>query len=169
MRLNKNIKSLLANGGVELTARWILGLVFIYASFHKIISPADFAKAIYGYDLFPNTLINLIAIVLPYVELVSGIALVTGIYPRSAALIIITLLFAFIVVLTINLVRGIEFDCGCFAFSENGYSNSAEISLIRNFILLGVGMYVFLYRYHRKGCLLEIRSFSISRKKEESI
>ena len=65
--------------------RWILGITFIYASYYKILSPTDFAKMVYGYNLFPEVLINLIAIVLPFVELISGLCLLLGIYPRSAA------------------------------------------------------------------------------------
>ena len=29
---------------IEMVARWVLGLTFIYASYHKIIAPAQFAK-----------------------------------------------------------------------------------------------------------------------------
>ena len=103
--------SIKTNSWIELAARWILGLTFIYASFHKIISPADFAKIVYGYALFPEALINLIAIMIPFLELIAGLALIIGFYPRSAAIIINGLLVAFIVVLSINLVRGHEFDC----------------------------------------------------------
>jgi uncharacterized membrane protein YphA (DoxX/SURF4 family) len=97
------------NSWIELAARWILGFTFIYASFHKIISPADFAKIVYGYGLFPEIFINLIAIILPFLELIAGLALIIGIYPRSAAVIINALLLAFIAVLAINLIRGHEF------------------------------------------------------------
>jgi len=97
-----------------LAARWFLGITFIYASFHKILSPADFAKIVYGYNLFPEISINLIAIIIPFLELISGLALIIGIYPRSAAIIINILLLAFITVLAINMIRGHEFNCGLF-------------------------------------------------------
>ena len=61
------MKSILQNSWIELAARWILGLTFIYASYSKILAPADFAKIVYGYNLFPNGAINLIAIVLPFI------------------------------------------------------------------------------------------------------
>ena len=38
---------------MELAARLLLGGIFVYSSYHKIISPAAFAKIIYGYLLFP--------------------------------------------------------------------------------------------------------------------
>jgi hypothetical protein len=66
IQLSKQFVAGLRNSWVELAFRWILGLTFVYASYHKILVPADFAKIIYGYDLFPEILINLIAIVVPY-------------------------------------------------------------------------------------------------------
>jgi uncharacterized membrane protein YphA (DoxX/SURF4 family) len=133
------------NSWIELAARWILGLTFIYASFHKIISPADFAKIVYGYNLFPEIFINLIAITLPFLELIAGLALVMGFYPRSAAVIINALLLSFIVVLSINLIRGYEFDCGCFSAAQSGYTSSPEVTLLRDIIYFILGLQVILF------------------------
>lgn len=150
IRLNKLLKSLITNSRIELAARWILGLIFIYASFHKIISPADFAKIVYGYGLFPAVLINLIAIITPFFELITGLALVLGIYPRSAALIINAMLLVFIVVLSINLIRGHEFDCGCFSAGKAGNKASAGFSLVPDFLFLAMGLQVYFYSGTRR-------------------
>jgi uncharacterized membrane protein YphA (DoxX/SURF4 family) len=147
------MKTVLTNSWLELAARWILGITFIYAAYHKIIAPADFAKIIYGYELFPHDAINLIAIVLPFIELTSGLALILGIYPRSAVLIINGMLLAFILVLSINLIRGHEFECGCFSVKKAGYLSSAEPMLIRDIIYLILGSQVFLFSGIRKGCI----------------
>ena len=147
------MKRLFDNSRIELAARWILGITFIYASFHKIIAPADFAKILYGYDLFPGVLINLIAIVLPFVELFSGLALILGIYPRSAALIVNGMLLGFIIALSINLVRGHEFDCGCFWPGQTGYTSSVELLLVRDIIYFVMGLQVFLYGRRRRACI----------------
>ena len=145
------MKNILQNSWIELAARWILGLTFIYASYHKILAPADFAKIVYGYALFPNGAINLIAIVLPFIELITGLALILGIYPRSAILIINGMLVAFIIVLSINLIRGHEFDCGCFSVKEDGFLSSAKPTLVRDIIYLMLGGHVFLFDGLRKG------------------
>ena len=145
------------NSWVELAARWILGLTFIYASFHKILSPADFAKIVYGYGLFPEIFINLIAIVIPYLELIAGLALIIGFYPRSAAVIINGLLLAFIVVLAINLVRGHEFDCGCFSANQSGYSSSPKVTLLRDIIYFILGLQIILFGGIRR---MSIKRFS---------
>ncbi|MEE9495899.1 MAG: MauE/DoxX family redox-associated membrane protein [Desulfobacterales bacterium] len=138
-------QSIFNNNWIELAARWILGLTFIYASVYKIVSPTDFAKIVYGYDLFPAGLINLIAIIIPFLELVGGLALLLGFYPRSAAVIINALLLAFITVLSINLIRGHEFDCGCFSAGQSGYASSPKVNLLRDIIYFILGLQVILF------------------------
>lgn len=150
--MNNFKQTIINNNWIELAARWILGLTFIYASFHKILSPADFAKIVYGYDLFPHALINLIAIIIPFLELVAGLALIIGLYPRSAAIIITALLLAFIVVLTINLIRGHEFDCGCFSTGQSGYTSSPQVTLVRDILYFIGGMLIILFEGNRRSC-----------------
>ncbi len=135
--------------------RWLLGATFILACFHKIVAPAHFAKIIYGYYLFPDLSINLIAIVLPYLELFAGLALILGIYPRSAVLIIITMLLAFIIAISINLIRGHEFDCGCFSFGAAGNAFSTVQLLIRDSICFFLGLQVLFFDKYRRWCLAQ--------------
>ncbi|MBU0768454.1 MAG: DoxX family membrane protein [Proteobacteria bacterium] len=151
--MSNKLKNLFNNGWIEIAFRWILGITFIYASYYKIMSPTDFAKIIYGYNLFPEVLINLIAIFLPFVELISGLSLLLGIYPRSAALIINGLLLAFIFILTINIIRGHEFDCGCFSAKKTG---SPKMMVARDVIYFIMGLQVFLFNGVRKGCFIHL-------------
>ena len=142
------------NPWLELGARWFLGLTFVYASYHKIALPAHFAKIVYGYGLLPGASINLIAIVLPFLELFAGLALLLGVYPRSAAAIITGMLLAFTVGITINLIRGHEFDCGCFAFGKQGSTSSAVQLLGRDVILFLLTLHVLRFNGRRKWCAL---------------
>jgi len=152
--LNRFIKTFHDNSGTELAARWILGGIFVYASYDKVLAPAVFAKIIYGYDLFPAPFINLIAIIVPFLELVTGIALIIGFYPRSAALMVNAMLLFFITALSINLIRGHEFDCGCFSINSGAQETFAGTLIFRDFLLLALGLYIFFYRYERKLCVL---------------
>lgn len=54
-------------------ARIFLGLVFVVASVDKIIHPKAFAEIIYNYQILPGSLINLTAIILPWLELLLGL------------------------------------------------------------------------------------------------
>lgn len=146
------------HNGFELIARWLLGAVFVYASIHKIVDPKNFAKIIYGYYLFPNFSINLIAIILPLTELFAGLALILGIYPRSAALAINGMLLAFIFALSVNIARGHQFDCGCFSFGDRGYTYSAMQLLVRDIILFVLGLPVLFFDRHRKWCIRQTGS-----------
>ena len=146
------LKRILNNSLFELAVRWFLGMIFLYASYHKIASPAQFAKIIYGYYLFPDVSINIIAIVLPFLELFSGLALILGIYPRSAAVIINGMLLGFIVALSINLVRGLQFDCGCFSFGEGGHAYTAGQLLMRDIIFFVLGLQVLFFDNKRRWC-----------------
>jgi uncharacterized membrane protein YphA (DoxX/SURF4 family) len=151
--LIKQFQGVLQNSWLELAARWILGLTFLYASYNKILFPAEFAKIIYGYDLFPAKFINLIAIILPFLELTTGLALILGIFPRSSVLIVNLLLVVFIALLSINLLRGHEFNCGCFALQNSEDSVSSLTTIISDFIYLALGWQVFFYSRDRRWCL----------------
>ena len=153
IQLNRTLKRILQNSWVELAFRWILGVTFIYSSYSKILAPADFAKIIYGYGLFPPLLINMIAIIVPFLELVIGLALILGIYPRSAALVVNGLLMAFIIIISINLIRGHEFNCGCFAFRNSGSQISTSSTILRDMVFLAFGFQVFFYRRTRRWCV----------------
>ncbi len=151
--MNNSLNKILSNSWTELAARCFLGATFIYASYSKILAPAVFAKIIYGYDLFPAMLINLFAIIIPFVELIAGLALVIGFYPRSAALIINAMLLAFIVSLSINIIRGHEFDCGCFAINAGNPSTFSGPLLIRDLVYFALGIQVFFFRNPRRLCM----------------
>ena len=156
--MNRAIDNILNQAGVELLFRWLIGMTFIYASSHKIIFPAKFAEIIYGYFLFPSQTIHLIAIVVPFLEMVSGVALILGIYPRSAALILSVMLLIFIGILSFNMARGLKFDCGCFSFGDAGNESATVRLIIRDAVLFMMGLYVVLYRKIRKRCILQTGS-----------
>jgi uncharacterized membrane protein YphA (DoxX/SURF4 family) len=147
---------MIENPWVELAARWILGATFIVASYHKIVDPEGFAEAIYSYGLFPGNTINLIAIILPFLELFSGLALVFGVYRRAAVIVVSVMLILFIGALTINFIRGHQFDCGCFSFKGENAQSDAWILLLRDVLLLALGMFVFAFRGNRRYCIQRV-------------
>ncbi|MBN1879309.1 DoxX family membrane protein [bacterium] len=103
---------------LEWVCRWIAGGTFIFAAMSKIMVPCELSMDVYHYQMAPGFMINIVAIVLPAVELVLGTALITGFAPRGAALGISVILFFFIIMLTINIIRGVDFECGCFGNPE---------------------------------------------------
>jgi len=120
----------------------VLGITFIYASYHKIADPAGFARILYGYAIFPDFSINFLAITIPFLELIAGFSLIFGLLSRSALLIINALLMGFIFLIGFNLLRGHEFDCGCFVFSSHDKILSNVFLLIRDILFLLSGIYL---------------------------
>lgn len=130
-------------GIIEWGLRLFLGSTFIFASWHKIVFPDQFAVILYGYAVFPHQLINVLAIVTPFVELVCGITLITGLLKRSGLLLINAMLVGFIFLVSFNLLRGHEFDCGCFSLGDTRGTWSSVWLLVRDLAMLGAGVYLF--------------------------
>ena len=97
-----------------LIARVIVGGVFIYAGWVKIIDPATFAKDVANYQMLPHAFINSVAIILPWVEVVAGGLMVTGVWLRGSSAVIALLIGVFLVGISQALVRGLDIHCGCF-------------------------------------------------------
>ena len=123
-------------------ARIILGGIFVYASVDKILHPAVFAEAVYNYQILPDSLVNLTAIFLPWLELILGACLIAGIWMPGAALIANMLLLAFTGALLFNLARGLDIHCGCFT-ADAGAEASNAWHIIRDILFLGIGILVF--------------------------
>ncbi len=104
-----------------------LGAIFVAASLPKIIDPPSFAHMIYNYRLVPGSLVNLAGLVFPWIELLCGLALILGIWKRTATLLIGALLVMFIVAISINLARGNAIDCGCFDVTAIGKSRGERL------------------------------------------
>lgn len=98
--------------------QFVLAAVFVVAAAGKIADPPGFAHEIHNYALLPGFAVNALALVLPWLELVCGLALFVGVARRSSARILGLLLVVFVIALGINLIRGRPVDCGCFGTSK---------------------------------------------------
>ncbi len=108
------MKSFLENRWINAASRLLTGGVFIYAAVYKIYDPCDFARAINGYKILPALFINPLAALLPWMEFLCGLLVIQGRFSRGAALLICGMLVMFMSAIGFNMVRGVEFECGCF-------------------------------------------------------
>lgn len=138
-----NTKDILKNGYLLLLARLALGVVFIIAGMEKISDPDGFARAIYAYRLFPEILINFIAVAIPWVEVVSGLLLVFGISVRENAVILDSLLLMFIIIVLISIARDLNIECGCFGTSSGMRVGWQKI--LENSGLVILGLYIIYF------------------------
>ena len=130
----------LAHPWLTVRVQIFLGLIFVVAALPKIADPPSFAHMVYNYRIVPGTLINLSALVMPWVELLAGLALILGIWTRPARWIISTMLLIFIVAISINLARNNAIDCGCFDVSAAGKTHEERIKDMWFVILRDTGM-----------------------------
>ncbi|MFC2160214.1 MauE/DoxX family redox-associated membrane protein [Acidobacteriota bacterium] len=94
--------------------RLIVGGVFIWAGIIKITNPLGFAQDIANYQIFPQSLSFFLALVLPWIEVICGVFVLTGFFLRSSSAFLGCLLAGFLVLIIVTLIRGIDVECGCF-------------------------------------------------------
>ena len=91
-----------------------LGVVALVAGATKIGDLPASVRAVRAYELLPEALASAAGSALPFVEIVLGALLVTGLLTRWAALAFGLLLVAFAVGIASAWARGLAIDCGCF-------------------------------------------------------
>lgn len=136
------------NKWVILAIRIIVGGIFIYASIDKIIHPDAFARIIHNYRLFAPSLINIFAIIIPWIEFISGVLLIIGWKYKAANLIIGGMLAAFIIALAISYARGININCGCFSTAAS--TKSDLLARILEDVLMVAGCIIIGFARKRK-------------------
>jgi uncharacterized membrane protein YphA (DoxX/SURF4 family) len=117
-----------------------LGLLFVAAALPKLVDPPSFAHMIYNYRLVPGTFVNITALAMPWLELLTGLALILGIWTRTSAALVGALLLVFVAAISANLARGNAIDCGCFDVSVANRTVDERLADMRFVILRDVGM-----------------------------
>ena len=139
------MKDLLSNKYFQIAVRIIIGVVFIYASVGKLFQAEAFAKAIKNYEMLPLSTINILAIILPYVEFFTGIFLVLGIYKKGSSALATLSLVMFLIALISAYARGLDINCGCFSLDSASSKSDILTRIFEDiFMLTGVViLYVF--------------------------
>jgi uncharacterized membrane protein YphA (DoxX/SURF4 family) len=125
------------------TLRWLrvctrigIGAVFVYAAIPKILHPQDFALMVFHYRMLPGAAVNLLVIILPWLELFCGVAFAFSRSLRQAATLMLGgLLVVFMVAILINVARGNNVECGCFSVGGSGHESSWW-TIARDLVLL---------------------------------
>ncbi len=126
---------------IDMGLRAYLGGIFILAAVGKIASPDDFAISIATYQILPLVLINPMALILPWLELITGVGLIIGFNARAQAFLINGMMVVFIIAISIALSKNIEMQCGCFASEEASHELSI-MTVYRDLIWLMIGLVI---------------------------
>jgi putative oxidoreductase len=113
----------------------VIGLLFIYAGAVKVIDPVEFARDIDNYKFLPWQLGVWLALYLPWLEIFSGLALITRVLYRGSVFIVTGLMSVFIIASIVAKARGLDVSCGCFGHASKYLNFSWHLAL--DFLLLG--------------------------------
>ena len=82
--------------------------------FSHVPDLATFARDVTSYHVPPRELTNLVAITLPWIELLAGGLLVCGIWKQASALVITAMMIVFLAAIGWAVAHGYDIRCGCF-------------------------------------------------------
>ena len=97
----------------DLVARLVLAVAFGQALVPKVRDIARFERAVANYQLVPHRIVPPVARLIVVIECVAFVSLAMGVELDAGALIASVLLLGFAAAISINLLRGRHFDCGC--------------------------------------------------------
>jgi uncharacterized membrane protein YphA (DoxX/SURF4 family) len=95
-------------------ARFGLAAVWLVSGLLKAVDPDQTYIAVRAYDVLPDSGVEAVAALLPWVELALGVLLLAGIGTRLVAVLSAVLLLAFVAGVSQAWARGLSIDCGCF-------------------------------------------------------
>lgn len=133
------------HGWMALPLRLYIGYIFLYACWHKILDPATFAIDVATYQILPLWLVNLMAVILPWIELASGALIVIGWRARAAALLMAGMMAMFLAAIIIALIKGLEMSCGCFASQSMQEDPISTMTVLRDLGWLAIPLYVLIF------------------------
>ncbi len=104
----------------------VMGIVFAWAALAKLGDLRGFADQVHNFRMLPIFAENVVALSLPWIELVAALALILNIRARSGTVLLTGLLAAFTVAIIVALIRGLDIECGCF-----GTADASRVGLVK--------------------------------------
>ena len=153
------LAALLSSGAgrfLLLAARLVLGGIFLYAGYSKLHFDGRwhlgdyqflFALAIDSYKMMSLWLVQWMARVLPWLEIVLGALLILGIAMRWVSSAMTALLLIFMIALTRAVILGLEINCGCFGYGS--VKPSTELLRDAGLLVLALAVHAGAFFAHR--------------------
>ena len=132
-----------------LLCRLVLGGTFVWAGALKAMDPAAFLMDVRSFHLLGDPWAAWLAMGLPWLEILCGLAVISGVLLDGAALMLAGMLVAFLGVIGISWLRGLDISCGCFGKSEGAVSSYVEL-VVRDVALLAVAAVILRHRLRRR-------------------
>ena len=119
-----------------IAARLILAAVFLASGALKAIDPAAFLIDIRSFHILPDPWAAWLAMCLPWLEILTGASLLSGILASGAAWLAALMLTPFLAAIARSALIGLDINCGCFGSSTS--SSSYPALILRNSTLLAL-------------------------------
>ena len=131
------------NARFRLGCRLVLGAVFLVAGGMKLAHPGEFFSDLLGFGVpFPEIFLRLVAVFLPWLELLAGLGLLVDFWPETIRPVVAALCLVFVVMLGQAVARGLELNCGCFGAGGRGWFERPAVALARAAVLLALALCV---------------------------
>ena len=101
-----------------LVVRLLIGALMLYAGMSKITDLPGMAESIENYRLLPTASVNIVAMILPGVEIVTGLFLMAGFMLRGSVYVTVLLMLFFLGGISWAIWHGLDIECGCFGTSD---------------------------------------------------
>ena len=128
-----------------LVLRLGLAFLFIYAGVTKLVDPKAFARVISPYGLVPDAFLPVVAVGLPLLETLAGVALAFDVKGSLAVISGLVAMFAF--VLWYGALRDLSIDCGCFGREEIASQGNLRSAFHRDLGLMSVPLFLYVARW----------------------
>lgn len=99
---------------IGLVLRLGLAAVWFISGFAKASDPRETRVAVRAYQLLSPAVADVVAAILPWLEIGVGVLLLFGLATRLAGVLSALLLVAFLIGVISAAARGLSIDCGCF-------------------------------------------------------
>ena len=128
------LMSFLTHRGTVRSCQFAIGVAFAVAGLAKLVDLPQLAQSVHNFRILPIWSENLLAVVLPWIEIVAGLSLMLGIEARAGAVVATALMIVFTAAVAAAWARGLDFECGC--FGKAGASTIGARKLAENLGLL---------------------------------
>lgn len=127
-------------------ARLGLAAVWLLSGVPKALDPDQTYVAVRAYDVLPPLGVELVAAILPWLEIALAVLLLLGLGTRATAALSAALLLVFVAGVSQAWARGLSIDCGCFggggAVEPGNTAYGQELLRDAGFLLLAAWLIV---------------------------
>ncbi len=151
MKLKSNfIQGIIKSIWVQRILRVVLGILFIYVGYAKILHSSTVAENLMLLDIFPWFIINIIAMWLVCFEVFIGFLVISGVWLRTSSLLLVCFCIICLGLISYAIASGLNIHCGCFVTAPTGPARS-WVSLWQEVLVLAGCVWLWITAKSRKA------------------